>query len=142
MKKFTVIICVFLIFGHLMLEAGAAYQKLNDYKPLHINPFLSGSYEFYDKKGISAYWWLQLNCIEFLWCTTFFILAKIAYQYSFRLFLVGFIFFLYHLIDWFMLWYDYKTSVLFYWFLNTAVVIAIIVLFLPDKKQAVYKSMK
>lgn len=131
-----------MIVGHLLLEAGALYQKFNNYEPLYIDPFLSGTYEWYDSKGISAYWWLQLNCIEFLWCSTFFILAKVAFQYSFRLFLIGFIFFLYHLVDWFMMWYDYKTSVLFYWFLNTAVILCIGVLFLPDKKQAVIKSFK
>lgn len=142
MRKFTIVISVFLIFGHLLLEAGAAYQKFNKYKPLHIHPFWSKTYKWYDVKGISAYHWLQMNCIEFLWCATFFILAKIAYLYSFRIFLVGCIFFLYHIIDWFMLWYDYKTSVLFYYFLNAAVLIAIIMLFVPDKRQAIIKSMQ
>ena len=81
-----------------------------------------------------------MNCVEFLWCLTFFVLAKIAYRYNFRLFLIGCIFFLYHVVDWFMMWYDYKTSQLFYWFLNGAIVLSIIALFIPEKKQGVVKS--
>lgn len=142
MKRFSILICVFLIFGHLLLEAGAAYQKYKGFERIYINPFLSGSYEWYDSKGIDIYYWVQMNCTEFLWCVSFFVLAMIAYQYSFRLFRVGLIFFSYHVIDWFMLWYDYKTSNLFYVYLNGAILISIIVLFFPEKKQGAIKSMQ
>lgn len=142
MKTFTIIICILLIFGHLLLESGALLQRYNDFRPVYIDPFLSPSYKWYDEKGISAYWWIQNNCVEFLWCVTFFVLAKVAYQYSFRLFLVGCVFFLYHVIDWFMMWWDYKTSNLFYYFLNGAIILAILSLFVPEKRQAVLKSLQ
>lgn len=142
MKTFTIIICILLIFGHLLLESGALLQKYNDYRPVYIDPFRSPYYHWYDEKGISIYHWIQLNCIEFLWCTTFFVLAKVALRYSFRLFLIGGIFFLYHAVDWLMMWWDYKTSSLFYWFLNGAIILSIIVLFVPEKKQAIIRSLQ
>lgn len=142
MKTFTIIICILLIFGHLLLESGAALQIYNDYRRIYINPFFSPTYEWYDPKGISYYHWVQMNCVEFLWCVTFFVLAKVAYQYSYRLFRVGCIFFLYHIIDWFMMWWDYKTSNLFYYYLNGAIIISIIAMLVPEKKQGVLKSLQ
>lgn len=142
MKSFTIIICVLLIFGHLLLESGALLQMYNDYRLAYVDPFLSSDYQWYDKNGISIYHWVQMNCVEFLWCVTFFVLTKVAYQYSFRLFLVGSVFFLYHVIDWFMLWWDYKTSNLFYYFLNGAIILAILSLFVREKRQGILKSLQ
>lgn len=140
MRVFIILICITLIFGHFLLESGALLQKYNDFRPVYINPFRSPDYQWYDPKGISIYHWVQMNCVEFLWCATFFILAKVAYKYSFKLFLVGCVFFIYHVADWFMLWWDYKTSNLFYYFLNGAILIAVIMVFIPEKKQAIIKS--
>lgn len=142
MRTFSIIICILLIFGHGLLESGALLQRYNNYTPVYIDPFWSPDYKWFDQKGISFYHWVQMNCVEFLWCTTFFVLAKVAYKYSFRLFLIGCVFFIYHVIDWFMLWWDYKTSYLFYWFLNGAIVMAIVSLFAPEKKQGIIKSLR
>lgn len=135
MRRFTIGICIMLIFGHLLLESGALYQMYRKYEQVYINPFKSPTFKWYDEKGISLYHWVQLNCIEFLWCITFFVLAKVAYKYSYKLFLVGCVFFVYHVADYFMLWWDYKTSVIFYYFLNGAILIALICLFIPEKKR-------
>jgi len=141
MRRFTAGIGVLLIFGHLLLESGALFQKIKDYKQIQVRPILHPPSEgWYDKYGLSLYHWIQLNCIEFLWCLTFFVLAKIAHRYNFRLFLIGCIFFVYHVIDYFMMWWDYKTSTLFYYFLNGAIVLSIIALFIPEKKTGIVKS--
>jgi hypothetical protein len=131
-----------LIISHLGLEAGAGLQMLNRFENVYINPFRSPDYQWYDAKGISLYHWVQMNMIEFMICTIFFIFTIAVNKYSFRLFLIGCIFFLYHIVDWFMLWWDYKTSVLFYYFINAAVLLSIAALFVPEKKQAIIKSLK
>lgn len=135
MKRFILVIALLLIFGHILLEAGALYQIYKDYETIKVKPFLSARYHWYDPEGISVYHWLQMNCIEFLWCTTFFVLARVSYKYSYKLFLICCVFFLYHVVDYFLLWYDYKTSYLFYWFLNGAIIAAVGALFVPDKKK-------
>lgn len=140
MKGLVIAICVLLGLSHLMLEAGAGMQILNDYEKVYVNPFWSPSYHWYYPEGISLYHWVQLNAVEMMICTIFFCFAKVSYQYSYRLFLIGIIWFVYHLIDWFMLWWDYKTSVLFYWFLNITIALTISSLFVPERKQGVVKS--
>lgn len=129
-----------MIVGHILLETGAGYQIYNNFEVIKIHPFLRANYDWYDPEGISLYHWIQLNAIEFLFCTVFFVLAKVSHKYSYKLFLVCCVFFLYHLIDYFMLWYDYKTSILFYWFLNGAIIVACCMLFIPERKQGKLKS--
>lgn len=135
MRRFTIGICIMLIVGHLLLESGAAYQIYKDYETIYVMPFLSPSYHWPYENGISLYHWIQMNCTELLWCITFFVLAKVAHKYSYKLFLVGCIFFVYHVADYFMMWWDFKTSVLFYYFLNGAILVAIACLFIPEKKR-------
>lgn len=134
------ILCGLLILSHLMLESGALLQIMNGYQRMYLHPFKSPWYEYPYKEGISIYHWIQMNAVEFNICTLCFVFAKAAKQYSYRLFLVAIIFFAYHVIDWAMMWWDYKTSVIFYWFLNAAILLALISLFAPEKKQGIVKS--
>lgn len=142
MKKITIILCSLLIAGHLLTELGSVLYLINRPKTWHIDPFLSPSYEFPGGEGIDLYWWIKWVTDDLLWCITFFVLAKIAYQVSFRLFLVGSVFFLYHAIDHFMLWWNYKTSYWMYWVMITAVIATIASLFMPEKKQGIIKSLQ
>lgn len=140
MKGLIIAICVLLILSHLMLESGAGLQILNSYERLYLNPFWSPWYKWPYEQGISYYHWMQMNAIELMICTVFFCFAKMAREINYKLFRVVFIFFWYHVFDWFMLWWDYKTSNWFYWLLNGSVISAIICLFIPEKKQAIVKS--
>lgn len=125
-----------------MTELGSVLYLI--YRPLvwKIDPFLSPSYEFPGGEGIDLYWWVKWVTDDMLWCITFFVMAKVAYQVSYRLFLVAWTFFCYHVIDHFMLWWNYKTSYWLYWFLAAAIVATICLLFAPEKKQAIVKSLK
>jgi hypothetical protein len=142
MKRLTIILCVLLIVGHLLTELGSVLYLINRPKSWRIDPFLSPWYEFPGGQGIDVYWWIKWVTDDLLWCITFFTLAKVSYQFSFRLFLVACIFFLYHVIDSFMLWWNYKTSYWLYWVMIAAVILTIISLFMPEKKQAIIKSLK
>lgn len=141
MRKLTIILCVMLIAGHILTELGSVLYLIYRPKAWTIDPFLSPSYEFPGGKGIDLYWWIKWVTDDMLWCITFFVLAKVAYQYSFRLFLVGCIFFMYHLIDHFMLWWNYKTSYWLYWILIVASILSVMALFRPEKKQGIIKSL-
>lgn len=142
MKHLTIILCILLITGHLLTEMGSVFYLM--YKPTiyYINPFLSPTYEFSNPKGIDLYWWIKYVTEDLLWCVTFFVLAKVAYQYSFRLFMVASIFFAYHVVDGFMLWWNYKTSYWLYWVLYGAVILCILSLFAPEKRQGILKSLQ
>lgn len=141
MRWLKIILCVLLGLSHLLLESGAFIRWVNDFKTVKINPFKSPWYTWPYPDGISLYHWVQMNAVEFMICTTYFCLAKVAVQYSFQLFRVALIFFFYHAIDWAMLWWDYKTSVWFYYLLNGTIIIAIVSMFIPEKKQAIIKSL-
>lgn len=141
MKAFTITICVLLIFSHLMLESGAGLQILNHYERAYLNPFWSPWYEWPYEQGISYYHWMQMNAVELMICTVLFCFAKVAKKVSHKVFLIAFIFFWYHVIDWFMMWWDYKTSNWFYVFLNGAIIVSIVCLFIPEKKQGIIKSL-
>lgn len=140
MRILVIILTVLLGISHALLESGAGLQRLNKFERVYINPFKSPYFEYWYKEGISLYSWVQMNAVEFNICTLCFCLAKVTYQYSYKLYLVCLIWFVYHLLDWAMLWWDYKTSVWFYYFLNAAIICSIIALFVPEKKQAIIKS--
>lgn len=142
MKKLTVILCALLIVGHMLTELGSILYLVYRPQAWRIDPFLDSDYEFPGGEGIDLYWWIKWVTDDLLWCITYFVLAKIAYQYSFRLFLIGSIFFLYHVIDHFMLWWNYKTSYWLYWIMLAAIIGTIASLFAPEKKQAIIKSLQ
>lgn len=137
-------LCVLLIFGHLLTEASTVleyfYPVVADTK---INPWFNGDYVFYnDPEGIPLKWFIKYLTDDLLWVIVFFCFSVIGYQYSYRMFLVGCVFVVYHLFDTFMLFYNYKTSKGLHWALIAAVVISIIFVLMPDKKQAVVKSIR
>lgn len=143
MKWIITIIAILLIFGHFQTSIAARAAKIwPELKTTNIKPFIRKSYEFPIKEGINVLWWIKYCCEDFLWIITMFCFAKVSYIVSFRLFLVCCVFFIYHLVDGFMLWYDYKTSSGLYWLLDIACFLSVLLLFFPDKKTAIIKSMK
>lgn len=138
--RLTILLCILLIIGHLLTESGTIVWELNHRKQAYVNPFLSPYYKWHDAKGIDLYWWIKYVFDDVLWCTVFFVLAKVSYQYSFRLFLVGCIWFAYHVFDLAMLWWNFKTSYWLYWVIYGTVILCLFSLFVPEKKQAIVKS--
>lgn len=142
--KWITIFCVLLVFGHVLTEAAEIMQSVNPgLASTKINPWIDRDFVFYnDPEGIKLMWFVKYFTDDILWIITFFCFTMLAYRLSLRLFLAGCIFTLYHVIDLFMLWYNYKTFTWLYWYLATACVCAIICLFIPEKRRAVIKYMK
>ena len=117
MKRFTIILCVLLITAHLLTELWAGVYWFYGGELVYIEPFWSPYYDFPEpinqkEPGIDIYWYIKDLTIDFLWCVTFFVLAKVSYRYSFTLAKIGYIWFGYHVFDLFMYLWNFKTS---YW---------------------------
>lgn len=141
----VICLCLLLILGHVSLEAGALMERFfAGYGERKINPFLDSSYVFPvnagEESGIRLKWWVYYVTNDFLWVIAFFVLCKLALSYSYRLFRVCAMYLIYHLIDHFMLWYNYRSSEWVYYVLNGMIIISIMVMIIPEKKQAVVKS--
>lgn len=142
--KLVIAMCALLIFGHLLTEASTLLEYFfPDVANQKVNPWLDKSYVFYgDKEGIPLKWFIKYLTDDVLWVIVFFCLSVIGYQYSYRMFLVGCVFFVYHLFDTFMLLYNYKTFKWLHWAWIIAVIVSIIFVLLPEKKQAIVKSIR
>jgi len=126
--------------GEIPTALGLVFPQMAYIK---INPWLDRSYVFYgDKDGIYMLWFLKALFNELTDVATFFVIAKVAYQFSYRLFLIAWIFFGYQVFDAVMLWVNYKTSYWMYWVLNAVIIAGVVIIFLPEKKRAIVKSIK
>lgn len=143
MRRYTLFIAVLLIAGHLSLEFGELLEKLfPEYAEMRIDPFWDSSYEFPGGQGIPLKWWVYYVSNDFLWVVVMFALTIVSGQYSFRLFRVCFIFFLYHIFDHLLMWYNYRSTHWVYWLMGIFYTAAVISMFFPEKKTAVIKSME
>jgi hypothetical protein len=135
-NRVVIFLCILLIVGHVSTEAGAILHKFYDELYLiKINPWLDKSYVFYgDKQGISIIWWVKECCNDFLYICTYFVVSISAAAYSFRLFRVAGLFFIYHVISHFLLWYNFRTTYEVYWLLNITIIACIVAMFIPDRK--------
>lgn len=142
--KWITIFCILLVFGHLLTEAAEVLQTFwPGIASQKIRPWLDRSYVFYgDPDGVQLSWFVKYFTDDILWLISFFCFTMLAYRLSFRLFLIGCIFVLYHAVDLFMLWYNYKTFNWLYWYLIGSCITAVICLFIPVKQRAVIKYMK
>lgn len=114
MRSRVIIFGLLLVIGHVLTESAEIIEYLTNIAGRKIQPFIAYTWP-HDPTGIDLLWWIKYNTEEFLWCVTFFVLAMVGRLVSYRFFLMGMVFFLYHIIDWFMLWYDYKQSHFMYW---------------------------
>lgn len=136
-KGLTIQLAILLIAGHLLTELSEVLEHLHpSLKSVYIHPFISQSYKFPYPEGINILWWIYYCTNDFLWIITFFVAAVISSHYSDRLFRICAIFFVYHIIDHFMLWYNYKTGHGMYWIAAAAYVSASLMMFTKDKMTA------
>lgn len=143
MRRLTIWLAVLLILGHLLTEASIVLELTFPYlKTVYIHPFISKSYQFPYPEGVNILWWVYYCTQDFLWMTTFFVGCIISVQYSFRIFRVCCVFFAYHVADHFLLWYNYKSGYFAYWLMIASIAFSIVMMFLPDKKQGLVKSMR
>lgn len=136
MKKLIIQVSVLLIVGHLLTELSSVLSIwMPEIMSRKVNLFIKDGYPM-------EYWWyFKFAADDFLWVITFFVLCKIAYVYSFRLFLICGVFLLYHVADAFMFWYNFKQSHWGYWGLLISIILCILFLILPIKKESKYKSL-
>jgi hypothetical protein len=143
MKQFSIAIAILLIFSHIALEFGELLEHLfTGISNKYIDPFLDPNYKFPIPEGIQLKWWVKYVCDDFLLITCFFALTVISYKVSWRLFRVSFVFFVYHLLDHFLLWWNYRSSHWVYWIMGFSYIVAILVIFIPVRNQGKLKSME
>lgn len=69
-----------------------------------------------------------------------FVLCRIAEKYSFRMFTIAGLWFMYHIFDAFMLWYNYRQSEWTYIVAVSLITATTVLLFLPERKTGQVKS--
>jgi len=133
------ILAALLIVGHLFTELHSVVLFIDpNIKQVSVDLFLCNNFKF----DLSLLWYIKMVGDDLLWCSTYYVMAKIAYKYSFTLFLVAGIYFIYHLIDSFLFLYNYKQTYWVYWSLLIVSVISILFIAFPIKKnKGIYKSM-
>lgn len=137
MKKLTFLLVTILVFGHLQLEFASILGFLfPELQWLEIQPFIASTEKIY------ILWYIKFMCDDTLWIFVMFLVCKLAYQYSFRLFRVSCVFFVYRLFDLFMLTYNFKRSYWVYWVLLGACIIAVALIAYPEKKTAKVTSIE
>ena len=137
MRWFIIVVSILLIAGYAQTELATALSKVDkEYMYEKVNLFIN-----YDMK-MERFWYYKMAGDDLLFIIISLVLTLVSYRYSFRLFLISGVFFLYHLFDAFMFWYNYRTSYAIYWGLDIAIYLCIIMLMLPvDRWRAKYKSM-
>jgi hypothetical protein len=147
MKWAAIILSVLLMLGHLSTELASGLEYLYNGQVFYIKPFLDPNYDFPEIIGtpdgtINFYWWIKYVADDFLWVITFFVMAQVAKMYSFRIFRVACIFFAYHVFDMAMNVWNFKSYHWMYVIIYVVVGLCLIALFIPEKKQAIVKSIK
>lgn len=136
MRRIVITLVVLLITGHLLTEAASIASMISPaLMEQKVNLFYTGGFE------MERWWYVKMTCDDLLLVITYFCLARIAYQYSIKLFMIACVFTLYHTIDGYMFWYNYKQSHWLYWALLASVILSILLLILPFKVSGKYKSM-
>lgn len=104
---------------------------------LEVSPFIQPGFEM----KVNLMWMIKMVADDFLKIVLMFVMAKTAKEYSYTLFLVSVIFFVYCFIDLFLLFWNYKQTYAVYWFLLLSSVGALFFTLMPEKKTGTYKSM-
>lgn len=137
MKQLAILLLVF----HIGLESSEIYEHIYPASAsVYIHPFINYTWP-HDPRGISLLWWINYCSNDLLWIVTYFVLAKISLQYSYAMFRVAMVFFVYHVIGHFMLWYNYRTGHFMYYILGVACTWCIVAIFSKDKKHPPVRSM-
>lgn len=136
MKRVVITMVGLLIGAHLLTEAASISAKLwPSVMAEKVNLF------YVDGFAMERWWYVKMTCDDLLLVVTYFVLARVAYRYSIKLFMIACVFSLYHLIDGYMFWYNYKQSHWLYWALMASVILSILLLIIPFKVSGKYKSM-
>lgn len=149
MNKYKIKLTLFLIIAHLQLETAYVMEHipaLKSYVNEYIDPFISEQYVFPviegQPAGIQRKWWIKYCCNDLYRIIVFFVMCKVALSYSFMLFRVCLLFFLYQVVDHIMLWWNYRSSGWIYLMTYATIFLGILSMLLPENKKAIVKSLK
>lgn len=130
MKKLTYLLCVALVFGHAITELATLLgRRFEVLQTMYVHPF------WWSREKIAILWYIKFSTEELLWNIVMFVLCKVAFQYSVRLFRVCLVFFAYHFIDMLMFFGDFKRSYNIYIALMGATMIAAALIAFPEKNK-------
>lgn len=138
MKKSIIAWGCLIIFGLILGEAHSILYQLNpELANTQLNLFI-----IKHRFPISLAWYIKNTCDSLLLILVFFVAAKISYQYSFKLFLIFCVCFVYGMGDLFLFWLNYKSEPYSFWLLVASVCTAIsFLIFAKEKRQSIYKSL-
>ncbi len=138
-RRFNTAICIAMILLNLQSESHSYLAKIS--KTLSRRD-VTGFFHIPPPYKVTLGWLLFLSENSVLIIFSYGIIAMMAMFLSKRLFIVATIYFFYHICDWILIWYDYKQSDTFYWFMQAAAISAIWMAFKPmkeDKKSPVFR---
>lgn len=128
------LLAIILILAYVGSEAAEIMQRLWPWlSGVKVQPFIAYDWP-HDQEGINLLWWVKYNTDALLSLVIVFVLARVAKEYSFRVFKVAAILCVYHVFDWFMLWYDYRQSHWYYYAVAAFYSVAVIRLLWPMRK--------
>lgn len=86
-------------------------------------------------------WYMKMNFDTMLEIVLSFVSAAISIRYSYKLFCIMSLVFIYLVIDLFAFWYNYKSFVPMYWVLLVFIIASVLILiFVKEKKKGIYIS--
>jgi hypothetical protein len=133
----TVFQCtLLLIIGHALTYMSVIVLKIwPDWTKEMVDKFWSPYFKF----KMERYWYFKNATDLFLLAIVFYVLAKVANKFSTSLFLVAVIFFGYHVIDFFMFWWDFNGSFYLYVYLLWTCLVLIQTALFPFKEETLGK---
>jgi hypothetical protein len=140
MKRFSIILGVGVIVSLVFTEAHSLFRLIDPLsadKPLDL--FLSPSFHM----QLPFQWYLKMTFDDLFLIVITFTAAIVARRYSFKMFSLFCLVFIYKAIDVFLFWWNYKISFATYYVLITFIAAWIIlIIFHKDRNQSIYKSME
>lgn len=124
---------ILLVIAHILTEAGEVIEKWPSMKYAKVTPFINYKWP-HDPDGLYLTWWVKYNTDTLLLVTIFFVCMRVFARYSLRLWLCSLMLLCYHLIDLFLLWYNYRTGHATYWAVAITMIGCLLSLLAKDKK--------
>lgn len=138
MKRFTIIIACMVLIALVLTESHSVlYAVKKSIAEKKLDLFLSPTY----KRDLQVMWYMKMNFDTMLEIVLSFVSAAISIRYSYKLFCIMSLVFIYLVIDLFAFWYNYKSFVPMYWVLLVFIIASVLILiFVKEKKKGIYIS--
>jgi len=139
MNRFIKMISIMVLVALALTESHSVLRAIDkDAAEQKYDLFISNRYE----RELQVQWYLKMTFDTVMMIVLSFVAAAVSYRVSFKLFMVLSVVCLYHIVDLYAFWYNYKSSVPMYWVLLCVVIVLIIYLIWgKEKQQAIIKSM-